>query len=67
MKTSTAMTAHALVGAAQAAAMTQSVGTNPAIPWWGQLLIQIGMMLGQMFLAKANSESDQNGNPLPKE
>lgn len=65
MRTSTAIGAHSLVGLAQAAAVVPSMGMNPAIPWWGELLIQIGLIFGQGVLARWNSNSDQNGNTLP--
>ena len=65
MKTTTAMTAHSAIGVVQAAAMTQSLGSNPSIPWWGQAAIQIALIVLQILSAKVNSESDPNGNPLP--
>ena len=60
MKTNTAIAAHGAVGLVQAGAMAV-----PGLPWWAQLLIQVGLMIGQAFLAKRNSESDPQGNPLP--
>ena len=65
MRTSTAILSHAAVGTMQAAAMSGSLTQNPVIPWWGQLLIQLGLIFGQGVLANINSNTDQNGNKLP--
>lgn len=59
MRTSTAILSHGAVGLAQAGALA-----SPNIPWWGQLLIQVGLLVGQGVLASINSNSDPNGNSL---
>ncbi len=63
MKTSTAMAAHNVIGLAQAGAVAAGMGQS-GLPWWAELLIQVGLAFGQGLVAKRNSETDPQGKPL---
>lgn len=63
MKTRTAIVGHVALGGAQVGAALSAA--QAGLPWWGQLLIQLGLSALQAWMAHANGNSDQQGNTLP--
>lgn len=62
MKTSTAIVSHIGLGGAQVGAVL--AGAQAGLPWWAQLLIQLGFSAFQGWVAHVNSNSDPQGKPL---
>lgn len=65
MKTWTAILSHIGIAAVQVGAAFASAPQIAHLPWWAQILVQVGGVAAHGVVATANSNSDQNGNTLP--